>query len=244
MITPAASAPAPLTDDDVVELDDILAAVPEPYDPLDAVMLDGFLTCILLQPQLVMVSDWLALVFDAEGRAEAMPAEPRQAQRAIDLITRRYNELAASILAREPFDPIVFGFTHDKTGEPLGGKAALAAVTPWAAGFANALTAFPDLLQQSQEDDELTELLVGILRHLPDDELDGMLEVKAAVDAQTPLASLEEAIEDLVACVMEIADVTRPRQPVQRAAPKVGRNEQCPCGSGRKYKLCHGRGMQ
>ena len=23
---------------------------------------------------------------------------------------------------------------------------------------------------------------------------------------------------------------------------KIGRNEQCPCGSGRKYKRCHGRG--
>lgn len=25
------------------------------------------------------------------------------------------------------------------------------------------------------------------------------------------------------------------------AVPKVGRNERCPCGSGRKYKQCHGR---
>jgi len=23
--------------------------------------------------------------------------------------------------------------------------------------------------------------------------------------------------------------------------PKVGRNEPCPCGSGKKYKQCHGR---
>ena len=28
---------------------------------------------------------------------------------------------------------------------------------------------------------------------------------------------------------------------VQRAQPKVGRNDLCPCGSGKKYKLCHGR---
>jgi preprotein translocase subunit SecA len=28
---------------------------------------------------------------------------------------------------------------------------------------------------------------------------------------------------------------------VQRAVPKVGRNEPCPCGSGKKYKHCHGR---
>jgi len=29
--------------------------------------------------------------------------------------------------------------------------------------------------------------------------------------------------------------------PMVRAGPKVGRNEACPCGSGKKYKHCHGR---
>ena len=31
-------------------------------------------------------------------------------------------------------------------------------------------------------------------------------------------------------------------QPV-KAAPRVGRNDPCPCGSGKKYKNCHGRGL-
>lgn len=31
-------------------------------------------------------------------------------------------------------------------------------------------------------------------------------------------------------------------QPI-KAAPKVGRNDPCPCGSGKKYKNCHGRGL-
>jgi preprotein translocase subunit SecA len=31
------------------------------------------------------------------------------------------------------------------------------------------------------------------------------------------------------------------REPVTRAAPKVGRNDPCPCGSGQKYKQCHGK---
>jgi hypothetical protein len=31
-------------------------------------------------------------------------------------------------------------------------------------------------------------------------------------------------------------DIARTRRP-----PKVGRNERCPCGSGKKYKRCHGR---
>ena len=30
-----------------------------------------------------------------------------------------------------------------------------------------------------------------------------------------------------------------PQRPV-RAAPKVGRNQPCPCGSGKKFKNCHG----
>jgi len=32
-----------------------------------------------------------------------------------------------------------------------------------------------------------------------------------------------------------------PREPFVREARKVGRNEPCPCGSGKKYKHCHGK---
>ncbi|MDE6268034.1 MAG: preprotein translocase subunit SecA [Muribaculaceae bacterium] len=35
----------------------------------------------------------------------------------------------------------------------------------------------------------------------------------------------------------------RPRPEPMRAAPKVGRNDPCPCGSGKKFKNCHGRGQ-
>jgi preprotein translocase subunit SecA len=42
--------------------------------------------------------------------------------------------------------------------------------------------------------------------------------------------------------VPEAADTPAPvaPQPVTRAQPKVGRNDPCPCGSGKKYKQCHG----
>lgn len=33
-----------------------------------------------------------------------------------------------------------------------------------------------------------------------------------------------------------------PKQPM-KAQPKVGRNDPCPCGSGKKYKNCHGKGL-
>ena len=31
------------------------------------------------------------------------------------------------------------------------------------------------------------------------------------------------------------------REPYVRETPKIGRNEQCPCGSGKKYKHCCGK---
>ena len=32
-----------------------------------------------------------------------------------------------------------------------------------------------------------------------------------------------------------------PATPITRDGPKVGRNDPCPCGSGKKYKQCHGK---
>ena len=37
---------------------------------------------------------------------------------------------------------------------------------------------------------------------------------------------------------------TAPKVPVRREAPKVGRNDLCPCGSGKKYKNCCGKEQQ
>ena len=40
--------------------------------------------------------------------------------------------------------------------------------------------------------------------------------------------------------VSEAAEAVEKAKPV-RVGPKVGRNDPCPCGSGKKYKHCHGR---
>ncbi len=31
--------------------------------------------------------------------------------------------------------------------------------------------------------------------------------------------------------------------PIKNNSPKIGRNDLCPCGSGKKYKNCHGKNM-
>ena len=42
----------------------------------------------------------------------------------------------------------------------------------------------------------------------------------------------------------DLADLTEAERyrvdTIRRDTPKVGRNDPCPCGSGRKYKQCHG----
>jgi len=40
--------------------------------------------------------------------------------------------------------------------------------------------------------------------------------------------------------VSEAAEAVTKARPV-RVGPKVGRNDPCPCGSGKKYKHCCGR---
>ena len=38
-------------------------------------------------------------------------------------------------------------------------------------------------------------------------------------------------------------DTTKAKKPVRRTEKKIGRNDPCPCGSGKKYKNCCGRGL-
>jgi len=48
--------------------------------------------------------------------------------------------------------------------------------------------------------------------------------------------------EELAGADTEVATAPEPKpQPFVRQGGKIGRNDPCPCGSGKKYKQCHGR---
>jgi len=47
--------------------------------------------------------------------------------------------------------------------------------------------------------------------------------------------------EDAAAPASGKPEIQLPRITVRRETPKVGRNDPCPCGSGKKYKHCHGK---
>lgn len=56
------------------------------------------------------------------------------------------------------------------------------------------------------------------------------------------LEEIEKEKEKELASLKFGSDITpTPSEPVKRVAPKVGRNELCPCGSGKKYKHCCGK---
>ncbi|MHC4989597.1 MAG: preprotein translocase subunit SecA [Planctomycetota bacterium] len=62
----------------------------------------------------------------------------------------------------------------------------------------------------------------------------------AAAAAQAGTAQQQRDLEAAASATRGEASAKRKRQPV-RAAPTVGRNEPCPCGSGKKYKQCCGK---
>jgi uncharacterized protein len=112
------------------------------------------------------------------------------------------------------------------------------ALLPWVAGFEQAVHLLPGLAELDEP--AVSTTLARLFRFLPDDEQG----TAALVARELPLTSLGDAIADVVACVAELYELTLPLrykvEAVRRSTPKVGRNEPCPCGSGRKFKQCHG----
>jgi uncharacterized protein len=246
VIPPQPAAARDLTDAEFAELDELLAATPEPLEPCDAVMLDGYLCGVLVQPVLLAPEAWLPNVFDFEGRPLPGDVDADWLARTQALITRRHAALNRAMTEDGWFDPLVL---EPEDGDaPLPEDEALAAMhpvsralMPWVAGFQHATICFPDLAELP--DDAVMAALARLFRHLPA-ETDEEREVVATLEREQPLSTLDGAIEDLVVAVADLSDLTRDLRykvdTVRRDTPKVGRNDPCPCGSGKKYKHCHG----
>ncbi len=242
--------PAPahdLSDAEFAELDELLAGTPEPFEALDVVMLDGYLCGVIVQPVPLEPATWLAHVFDFDGRPLPESIDSAWLARTTALVMRRYAALNRDLAEEGGFDPLILEPDPDEPQEEAGDEAAAAlgpvsqALMPWVAGFQHAAATFPDL--DEMDDDAVHAALARLYRHLPA-ETDEERELVAVLDREQPLADLDEAIGDLVSSVADLYDLTTDLRfkvdTVRRDAPKVGRNEPCPCGSGKKFKQCHG----
>ena len=88
---------------------------------------------------------------------------------------------------------------------------------------------------------EVTQMLARI--RIRSEEEVAALEAEQRRQAQAKQLQFQHAEASAMPDDEAGGDEPMPRQetPVVREGPKVGRNEPCPCGSGRKYKHCHGR---
>ena len=130
----------PLTDEDINQLDDLLATSSCGEDTFDVSMLDGFLSAIaLLNPPLKEDSEWYPYIFNEEGSACEID-EPETVKR---LITQRLQEIRAFQAQRQFYNPIIFPL-EDEDGKQVTGHDGLAALEPWAMGFYNALAQYSD----------------------------------------------------------------------------------------------------
>jgi uncharacterized protein len=191
-------ATTPLSDDDVAQLEQLLAELPAPLEPLDTVSLDGYLCGVLLQPRPLLPAQWLRYVFDVDGRAA--PAGPA-VERIAALAQRRHAELDRAIGQRQWFDPWVFEL--DDEASPTD------AVLPWVAGFAGAMDHFPALM--ALDSTALVEPLAVLYAAFDPEDLEDADELLAVIETLEPPADMAQAVEDLVRSVLLIADVSRPR---------------------------------
>lgn len=233
-----------LTDAELDELGDLLERAPPQLEPLDLLMLDGYLAGVLVQPRAVAIDEWLPPALTSTDEPLPGDIDPAWLARTRALVERRRDALNAAISEDAWFDPLVVDLDqapptseYDAVQSPVS-----RALLPWAAGFHWARVRLGSLDEVG--DESLGLLLARIDRHLPpQDEADS--EAIAALDRERPLGTLDAAIEDLVAAVVELWDLTAKARfavaTVRRSVPKVGRNEPCPCGSGRKFKACHGK---
>jgi preprotein translocase subunit SecA len=94
------------------------------------------------------------------------------------------------------------------------------------------------LREYQREGFDLFQEMVGRIRS---DSLMAVTHSRQAKDGELPSAQASEPKERKL-ILSSGGEESPTSQPDRRATEKVGRNSLCPCGSGKKYKHCHGAG--
>lgn len=214
---------------DLQALDEFLMSERSPPDSMALSELDGFITGIAIGPALIRPSEWLPLVW---GGAAPKFAGLDDANAILGSLMARYNEILRQI-GDDAFAPILWA--DDK-----GTVSAM----DWAEGFLQAIMLRADEwvpLFNSRRDDKL---LFPILALCCDENGNSLLGLPPEPEGRI----LALAPELIPGCITGIANYWRRKEPRQistwlkssTAAAKVGRNDPCPCGSGKKFKRCCG----
>ena len=192
--------------------------------PLDAVQ--GLLAAVVSAPQPVMPGRWLPAVLGEDHEF----AGPGEADAITQVLMDLHNEVARQLNEGEGFDFLLYGEEDDFTG--------------WAEGYLMGVDLAEPSWDECTDPEELAAMLFPFLV------LAGTAREMALADGEEWMDEEEEArmveeiregFADHVLAVRQFWFEKGIAPTVRRAGPKVGRNDPCPCGSGRKYKACCGK---
>lgn len=206
--------------------------------PMFVSELDGFLAGVLVCPEEITPGEWLPMILgldeDEEDGEEAEPVLPdtRQLVPLVHSVMEHYNSVAQALHPRSGRYAPIFDLEpwHDDV-----------LWQDWIAGFERAMSLRPDswaCLESADEDTRTAFTCLFILAEI------GRCESELPQEQVDLLA--DEAEQLIPYCVLTLnrwAVAQYAADHPELAAPqpaKAGRNEPCPCGSGKKFKKCCG----
>jgi uncharacterized protein len=200
--------------------------------------LDGFFAALICGPDNVLPSEYLPEIWGGDMVNEPVFETKPILHEFISLITRHWNATCHTLQSGDVFLPLLL---DDENG--------VARANDWANGFVRGMEMRRDGWAVLMDDEAHAGSLVPILalahEHHPDPEMrpykepiSAEMREKLIVGAAAGVAAIYDYFEaERTLGARECGTATTFR----RDAPKVGRNEPCPCGSGRKFKHCCAR---
>ena len=197
--------------------------------------LDGFFAALVVGPELVLASEYLPMVWGQGEDAGAAFENLEEANAIVQLMMRHWNTIAAAVEREELYLPVML---ESDAGIQPGHR--------WARGFMKGVglrrESWADLAQDEAQGGSL--LAIAALAAEVDPEL-----LSRPLSSQQSDELVQRAVGGMNWIARHFSAARRAnaqprsgRGTVRREVAKVRRNEPCPCGSGRKYKQCCGRG--
>jgi uncharacterized protein len=229
--------PQPLTDAELDSVSDILARF-EDKCSMNLEALDGFLAAVTCGPQVVPLSECLPDICgdDIAVNEDALVAQPRL-EKFVSLVTRHREVIAHTLQTGDVFTPLL-----------LAGEGGSYPANDWATGFLRGMDLRRKEWASLLDDEEHVGALVPIFalahEHDPDPKMRPYSEPVGAEMREKLIVGAAAAVTKIYRYfTMErllASDWTGESTTYRRIDPKVGRNEPCPCGSGKKFKNCCG----
>ena len=218
-----------LTPADLDRLEALLAA-DHLKDSMTLDALQGLFCAVASAPSPIPQEEWIEAAL-----GEHTFASEAEASEVTDLLTRFASDTARDVAAEEGLD--VLSYPAEEGEEELA---------VWCEGYlVGVALADPDWFSAGDGEtvDELLFPFMALSGRLKEHALEsgapwegGEAEAKLMNDARDSFyGTVEEAYQYWF-------DNRINRVPQKREGDKVGRNDPCPCGSGKKYKACHGAG--